>query len=941
MNLPKCWLKQFKNHAYHLTKLSSHIFFLSNCHRTGVIPLGLTSKNGISGMPPSIHQQIKELGHQQSLVTLETLLGFYENEHTKTAERFIASYELIKSTSPNLTNEVAYTIYNANNLLTKLNNKKLEKLSKLYLNKLNKDGFIEVRPTTIAPPLVGEKPSLSDILKIPTPVGQLPVLPRKIVHRMNQATTEPEDQPPIGPTPPETCIHNISSHNLTDSETAVLSKGLTFTPTSHLDQFALASDIVSFGRNLRLKYFFKNNPSAHKIENLDPSLIRFKPASNFDPPPLPPDHPIELYINFLLQKCTDPAFFKQLPTNHNLSPEERKAIHSLKTNPNIMILPADKGSTTVVMDKVDYMNEVERQLSDSTTYKKLDHDPTTEFNEELKSILLHHAKHQDLSTSTQILLVNDNPTPPQFYVLPKIHKNVTPPPGRPIVASNNSVTERISAFVDDKLQPLVKKQPSYVQDTNHFLTILSSLFQTLPDNAILVTIDAVSLYTNIPHAHGLAAIEHFLNQRPSGSKPSTAFLVQLAKFILEKNHFQSSGNNYLQIKGTAMGTRMAPSYANLFMARLEQNFLQKQTIQPTCWLRFIDDIFMIWTDSQPNLETFLNNLQAFSTVNFTWQTSTEKIVFLDVEIKLKNGFLSTDIHIKPTNKQQYLHFSSCHPNNTKRSLPFSLATRANRIISDPEDLDNYNKQLSKAFQRRGYPGHIVNNQIRLAQTDPNSRPQRSKSEVTPLVTTYHHGLQKLNSFLKDGFNILKASPHTKDFLEKPPTVTFRQQKNLKQLLVHPKLPDPKKSIGLDKNNLPGSYPCNRKACKTCPIHQPATTFTSSSTALKYKIPGHHTCDSSNIIYQLQCNHCPAQYIGLTTQTLRSRMNGHRQDCKVKNLEKPVSQHSNLHNKDFDSCYSTKVVRSLPPEANPSQIRRMELAHQWITKSRDPPNLNIR
>jgi len=157
------------------------------------------------------------------------------------------------------------------------------------------------------------------------------------------------------------------------------------------------------------------------------------------------------------------------------------------------------------------------------------------------------------------------------------------------VASYNSVTERISAFLDDKLQPIVKQLPSYVQDTNHFLELLSKVPQPLPPNTTLVTIDVTSLYTNIPHAHGLAALEHFLDQRSPKTKPTTPFLVQLARFILEKNHFQSAGVNYLQIKGTAMGTRMAPSYANLFMGKLETSFLQQQTIQPLCWLRYIDD----------------------------------------------------------------------------------------------------------------------------------------------------------------------------------------------------------------------------------------------------------------------------------------------------------------------------------------------------------------
>ena len=45
---------------------------------------------------------------------------------------------------------------------------------------------------------------------------------------------------------------------------------------------------------------------------------------------------------------------------------------------------------------------------------------------------------------------------------------------------------------------------------------------------------------------------------------------------------------------SAMGTKMAPSYANLFMDRFERAFLAQEPIQPLVWKRYIDDILCIW-----------------------------------------------------------------------------------------------------------------------------------------------------------------------------------------------------------------------------------------------------------------------------------------------------------------------------------------------------------
>ena len=50
-----------------------------------------------------------------------------------------------------------------------------------------------------------------------------------------------------------------------------------------------------------------------------------------------------------------------------------------------------------------------------------------------------------------------------------------------------------------------------------------------------------------------------------------------------------------------MGTAAAPNYANLFMDRFETKALSNWPLKPLIWLRFIDEIFMIWTHGEDNL----------------------------------------------------------------------------------------------------------------------------------------------------------------------------------------------------------------------------------------------------------------------------------------------------------------------------------------------------
>ena len=139
---------------------------------------------------------------------------------------------------------------------------------------------------------------------------------------------------------------------------------------------------------------------------------------------------------------------------------------------------------------------------------------------------------------------------------------------------------------------------------NYFLNKLK-LINDLPSNTLLVTLDVSSLYTNIPHNDGINACYHYLSTRPNKTIPSST-LCDLIRMILTMNNFCFNNNHYLQIHGTAMGTKMAPSFANLFLGRFETSALNNAPFKPHTWLRYIDDIVMIWTEGPNNLEILLS-----------------------------------------------------------------------------------------------------------------------------------------------------------------------------------------------------------------------------------------------------------------------------------------------------------------------------------------------
>ena len=102
--------------------------------------------------------------------------------------------------------------------------------------------------------------------------------------------------------------------------------------------------------------------------------------------------------------------------------------------------------------------------------------------------------------------VPDNPKPGTFYTLPKIHKPNNP--GRPIISGIRTLTENISGAIENIIKTMVKNTKSYIQDTTDFLSSINNI-DNLPENTTLVTMEVVSLYSNIPQDEGLKALDRF------------------------------------------------------------------------------------------------------------------------------------------------------------------------------------------------------------------------------------------------------------------------------------------------------------------------------------------------------------------------------------------------------------------------------------------------
>ena len=124
------------------------------------------------------------------------------------------------------------------------------------------------------------------------------------------------------------------------------------------------------------------------------------------------------------------------------------------------------------------------------------------------------------------------------------------------------------------------------------------------------------------------------------------------------------------------------------MDEIETNFLDTQKFKLLVWFRYIDDVFFIWAHAKGKvLKKDFNNYHP--NIKFTHEFNKKSILFLDLKVLLSGSQLTTDQHIMSTDKHQYLHYTSAHPDHTKRSIVFSQALRVSRTCYNKTDFERH------------------------------------------------------------------------------------------------------------------------------------------------------------------------------------------------------------------------------------------------------------
>ncbi len=434
---------------------------------------------------------------------------------------------------------------------------------------------------------------------------------------------------------------------------------------------------------------------------------------NWNPEPAP-NNIEEKITQFekLLKTKQNQFVTKHANTNlRNLTMQQSLTLRQLKQHNSFTIKPTDKNLGPAILDTQTYIKQILQEHLLTKDYQRLSPESAKQLlrnlSTTLKSLITSNATKLTKAELTyfQRSLTNHHRIP-IFYGLPKVHK--TPFSLRPVVSTSGSLLAIFSTWLDFKMKDLLPYVLSYTKNSESIIKDLQHLH--LPEEALLFTADAKSMYTNIDSNTGITSIRDFITTNISQLPQDfpTDLFLQTLKIVMENNVFEFAGSYWLQLIGTAMGTPAACAYATISYGQHENSVILPNYAQQLLYYkRYIDDIFGIWLPPKHNHLTkwneFKQHLNSWGSLEWTIEGPSRRTNFLDLDISIKDNVITTSTFQKAMNLYMYIPPLSAHPPSCFKGL---IAGELRRYYLQ-NNTEDFKEILTKFIGRLLDRGHNI------------------------------------------------------------------------------------------------------------------------------------------------------------------------------------------------------------------------------------------
>ena len=589
------------------------------------------------------------------------------------------------------------------------------------------------------------------------------------------------------------------------------------------------------------------------------------------------------------------AIYRNAPrTVPNTSTEARAELDDLRRDVSVVVKPSDKCKGLVVMNTDDY---VARGEEITTAFEQIEQNPTAK-TEALSKRIISQTIKDKIDKGILSAIRPHHSRCAELYGLPKTHKEGEPL--RPIVSGIDDPIDRLGWLLEQITSQLLKYVPAHLQDTGDFLDRVRDRYpRGFPAGSIAYSMDVKNLYGNIPTGEGIQAVMELIHEHHDelnlfGLAPDD--VEALLSHCLQNNYFRFNQSFYKQSDGIAMGSRIAPSIAIVFMGKFEAMAMEVDRPQPDMYVRYIDDVWGLWTHGSEALTEHLNFMNSrHASITFTIERSDTggQIPYLDTLICVEEGGqYSTELYMKPMAAPIILAYDSAHAMSTKRAVLTSQITRAIRIGSDTAARNRGLEKMENLFIQNGYPEQMVKKCIQQQQMKHETAGggRREQQERSDQRRRQKRERRKKNTYIRLPFISDRVAAQVKRVTRSsglPVEIAWTNTNTLRKRLVRSRL-----------HPLP--CPSGHRRCYSC------------NAGLKDK------CSTKNVVYELTCRHCGDSYIGETSRPVRLRYNEHRRNGVNGEAETPFGEHVTKKHTDLhrnEVSVSAKILRVCRDEAD--------------------------
>ena len=491
---------------------------------------------------------------------------------------------------------------------------------------------------------------------------------------------------------------------------SVLGLSYKFIPTPVKTWTQTTSSLERFERDTHLKVYFAGDPMNTVKPPLCVKSIWRPPANKI---------PAEVDARILAFSRGIRSMFKERPGISNLLPFQRRILFKLKKLRDYIIVKSDKGLGPCAIEFERYVRAALAHLTNPDNYQMLTETEAIQMADAtVRAIYGWKAKYRKYIDEDSAQYIeketNKNRDDPfgLFYVMIKVHKLGPSLEGpiktRPVVSDCSSVIHPIGKWTDMMLQPFAKDQPTYLRDSFQLIDILNPI--RVSQGTRLFSCDAVAMYVNIPTNTAMRVISKYLRDDETKRRfdhYDAETLIGALEIVMYNNIIKFGDVYVKQISGTAMGVPPAPSWANLYEALHENEFLPAWRTRLPLYIRYLDDVLGLWEPNSKDESTNATEWTAFKeTVNsvegLTWEfTELDTTVdFMDTTVSIAGDRLHTTLYEKPLALYLYIPPHSARPPRILTGHVYGEVLQIQRICNDKDNRANrvrtcYDRLLSR------------------------------------------------------------------------------------------------------------------------------------------------------------------------------------------------------------------------------------------------------